>query len=545
MLAKRARVSSAAVSATARHVGAPGRGLGDRGRALLRSPVFAVAALSTGFILVTALWLGADDRVPDYDFGRHVNVAVSYWDAFDAGQEGHWFRTFPSYPPLVFLVGALSAALGRPGPEALTLMQNAVFVPALVAGCYGAGRVAYGHLAGVLAAVFALGTPMLLDQFHEFMLDAPAAAMTALALWLILASRRFADWRWALAAGVATGLGLLTKTPVFFFLAGPVAVFLLRGGWRHWRGVLAFGVAALLVAGPWYLEHLDQIRGLTEGATGTVTTATASGVTPVRWSSDNLGWYFWSSLNIAVLAPLLALAAVGTAASVVRFVRERRPDDLTPELVAGALVGWAGVTYITLKDPRYSLPLLVYMAVLGTGWITLLRRPWRRGLVVALVAVAGVNLAGVSLGAGEPVRWAVLPRPMDGGIWARYVTLYSPQGYLRSGPRDEEVPRLLRAAKRQGVRAVGVEPGGTIHFNDGGLVALIRGIGMLPTFEYSQLRRSDAVIAGRTPGDAAVLLDPARRLGTPEPCTTVDGLGVFFVRPHPPTSGRNTLFCPR
>jgi 4-amino-4-deoxy-L-arabinose transferase-like glycosyltransferase len=483
--------------------------------------------------------------VPDYDFGRHVGIAHSYWDFFDYGQQGYWFRAFPSYPPLVYLVGAAATALGEPSPDALTLAQNVVFVPMLVGGCYLAGRVAYNHMTGVLAAVFALGTPILLDQFHEFMLDAPSAAVTALAVGLILASRRFADWRWSLAAGVAAGLGLMTKSPVFFFLVGPVAVSLLRGGWRHWRGLLAFVAPALLLAGPWYLEHYEQLRGLTSGAAGEVTAATATSITPSRWSSDNLGWYAWSALNIGVLLPLLLLSVAGTIASVVRFVRRRDRDDLTLELLAGLAGGWAGITFVSLKDPRYALPALVYLAVLGTGWITRLPRWPRRALAAAVVAIAAVNLAGVSMGLGEPVRIQVLPRPMDGNIWARYVTLYSPQGYLQGGPHhDDRIVELFEAARRQGVRTIGIEPGGPLPFNASGLMALTRGMGLRPTSDYSLVKPTDAIVLTRPPGEAAILLDPHRRRGTPRPCLIVDGVGVYFIRGRPAPDGRNTVYCP-
>ena len=93
-------------------------------------------------------------------------------------------------------------------------------------------------------------------------------------------------------------------------------------------------------------------------------------------------------LNHELLVPLTLLFLVGPASWVWRFAPPATRADLTPELLIGGLVGYGGITYIKLKDPRYSLPALVYVAALATGWIATARgacahgrRPasWRSG----------------------------------------------------------------------------------------------------------------------------------------------------------------------
>ena len=141
------------------------------------------------------------------------------------------------YPPLVHLVGGIPAALGLAAQDWSTIALNLVFVPVLAAGCYGVGKLTYGPTAGLLAAVFALGTPMILSLFHTFLLDAPLAAMVAISLWAMLASDRFSRRRETALAGVLIGLAVLVKTPALLFLAGPGAVMLIGGGWRQWRNI--------------------------------------------------------------------------------------------------------------------------------------------------------------------------------------------------------------------------------------------------------------------------------------------------------------------
>jgi 4-amino-4-deoxy-L-arabinose transferase-like glycosyltransferase len=88
-----------------------------------------------------------------------------------------------------------------------------VFVPLLALGCYQAGRLLFNSAAGLLAVLFALGSPLLIDQFHVFILDPQLTALVAVSVWLILASEHFSRVDVAAVAGVVGGLGMLVKEP--------------------------------------------------------------------------------------------------------------------------------------------------------------------------------------------------------------------------------------------------------------------------------------------------------------------------------------------
>lgn len=75
-------------------------------------------------------------------------------------------------------------------------------------------------------------------MMHDFFIDTPQAAMVAVALWAMLASRRFERLSGATLAGALCGLALLTKETSVVFLAGAGAAVLVRGGWRHCEGCL-------------------------------------------------------------------------------------------------------------------------------------------------------------------------------------------------------------------------------------------------------------------------------------------------------------------
>ena len=276
-------------------------------------PALAATAATLIFIATTAWWMTSDTTVPQVDSATHMGIALNYLDGFRSGHPWLWFTSFDIYPPLVHLLGVVIGAIWGPNIRAMVVVQNAVFVPFLALGCYGAGViVADDRRVGALAVIFALGSPMLMSQFHVFMLDAPTAAMAAVSLWLLLASRRFERHGYAVLAGVAVGLGMLTKSTFVTLVAGLIAVALLRGGWRNWRGILFFLAPVAVIAGPWYLEHLRD-QWIFGHALAVSTTPFYPGLKdPPRFSIGGLTYYFWSAANIQLYAPLLAMTPRGS-----------------------------------------------------------------------------------------------------------------------------------------------------------------------------------------------------------------------------------------
>ena len=162
----------------------------------LRDGVSREIALLLGsvvaFVAITIWWLTQDNRVQDWDNGLHTIEAFVIRDQLSAGHLTTSFTEFNTYPPFGHLIGALGVFVGGKSPASVILASNLVFVPLLAAGCFGVGRLVYGVArAGLLAALFALGTPMIVSEMHEFLLDPQQAAMVAVSVWAILASDRF------------------------------------------------------------------------------------------------------------------------------------------------------------------------------------------------------------------------------------------------------------------------------------------------------------------------------------------------------------------
>jgi 4-amino-4-deoxy-L-arabinose transferase-like glycosyltransferase len=476
----------------------------------------------TVFIAVTAWWVTVDNRVPIFDAGTHMNLAYDDGTALSAGRFWVPFETWNTYPPLVHLVGAVSYLLVGMHPAAMMIAGNLAFVPVLAFGCYGVGRLTAGPRAGLLAGVFALGTPMVVSMFHSFMVDTPQAAMVAISVWAILASERFARPGVATGAGALCGLAMLTKETSLVFVAGILLAAVARGGWRNWRGLLGFAVAALVIALPWYAYHWSDLK---QEFTSIAQLYVNPLQSPPRFSIRSFGWYFWNLVNEQVGLPLAVAFVIGTVLAVARSARDRfSRDSLLPEILAGGLVSYLGMTYLTHKDPRYTLPALVYVAVLGTFWVPAVRRRGVRVVAAAIVvAFAVINFAGMSLGIGSSRRIAIaLPGAQSNFLYTWQLTLYQDQGWLYGGPeRDGDVPAFLAALRRSGVTGFSVDPGA-------GLVTDFNTFGFLPWADALGLAMTTTPVPAPT---TVYLLLHTPAAGDPPPCTRLDsGYGVYAIR---------------
>lgn len=494
------------------------------------------AAATAVSIAVSGWWLTADDRVPDFDSGQHLLDIFTVRQELVAGQLTAPFTDWNNYPPLGHLVGAVGTLIGGINVPSVVMSENIVFVSLLAAGCYGAGKIAGGPRAGLLAALFALGTPIAVSQMHEVYLDLGEAAMVAVSVWAVLATRRFERIWVSALAGFVCSLGMLSKQTFPLFIAGFLAVVIVRGGWRRWRGIAMFIVGGAGLTLPWYVYHYAELNGLTTGATATGSAAAASGagvnapngITPSRFTSSNFGWYFWNLLNHQLLVPLAVFLLVGVALAAWRFARNRDSEDVLPELIGGGVFAYLAMTYLTLKDPRYTLPALVYMAVIGTSWLPRVRprlRPWLTG---AFGVVVLANFVAVSFGFGPTLQIVFPGAPSPSTAEARVITFYSPNGWLRGGPVHEgDVLALLQGLRRLGVVELEVDGGSATSpdFNNAGIsaLAIVAGLYIPGEEDLSAMGPTDAFILRRVP----MTTDPPA-------CQTLDdGTGIYVSLGNP------------
>jgi 4-amino-4-deoxy-L-arabinose transferase-like glycosyltransferase len=495
-------------------------------------------AATMAFIGLTCWWLTQDRSIPIYDAGDHLETALVFHQMLASGNLLGPFNYESPYPPFALMIGALSVFAGGVKLASPIIGENLIFVPLLTLGCYQTGRLLFGPKAGMLAAIFVLGSDLLSAQFHVFMLDAPEAAVVAVSIWLILACEDFSRVAVAGTAGLAAGIGLVTKVQYPSFVMGIVLIALLRGGWRNWRGLLAFALAALIVGAPWYIDHLSQFSTFLE--VSTANPIVVPGDIPPTFSLANLGWYFWNILNSQLLVPLFALLFVGTVWMIATLGRHRHAAfGARLEFCAGAFVAWLFITLTPSHDIRYGIPLLPYLAVIATGWIVYMRRAvaWAAISVLALGVIA--NTLGTTFGVGKTVQLALVHPLPQGEEAPDAVTLYSTSGFLVAGPsRDGDIPGLLTALRRNGVGTVAwsVEQSAAPDFDTEGLLPLARIAGLSPavtgTPEYSGS------------SNTATLIHRPITASSPPACARLsDGTGVWVVR-YDTAAADLTYYCP-
>jgi len=336
----------------------------------------------------------------------------------------------------------------------------------------------------------------------------------------------------------------MTKQSFFLFVAPLGLLVFARGGYRNWRNVFLLCGVALLIAGPWYLEHLDGLTRVANEATTQGAGINPYGPEYTRFSLGNYAWYAWTAINTHLFLPLALLFAAGLGYLVVGWVRTRRPA-LAPELVVGSVGGYLAVALLWgFQDPRYPLPALVFVAAVGAGWIVRVRRPLAIAATVVLFGAVFANTLNVNTGdlglvqirfpgAGDPGREFV----------ERRLVVVAEVGYSSAQPkRAGRTLDILKAAKRDGVGAFAYDtsPMTVEKLGAGGLFVFSREAG-LPV-----VPGDDPLVRG---GPQGMWL--ARRpvpAGGPQPCTRFeDGSGLYVFRGAPgpldPTRQRN-LYCP-
>jgi len=500
-------------------------------------------AVTTAFIGLTCWWLTQDHSIPVFDAGYHLETAVEYHNMLRSGNLLGPFEHPLEYPPLAFLVGATGMFIGGLNVSSPIIAENIVFVSLLALGCYQAGRLLFGAPAGLLAVIFALGSPLLIVQFHVFMLDAPETALVAVSIWLILASEDFSRIRIAGLAGLAVACGLLIKAQFPFFVAGIVLAALARGGWRNWRGVAAFAAIPIVLAAPWYIDHLSEFKAIANltGANLGVGGAPSNNVdVPPALSTADLLWYFWSALNSLLLPVLFLLALAGTIWTISAVLRDRIARGPTLEFLVGGFIAWLAITLTALHDIRYDMPLMPYLAVIGTGWIVYLNRAGRVAATAVLVLAVAANTLGSTFGVGGQEELKLAHSPPAGEALPDRIVLYSNRGFLVAGPkRDGDVGGLLHALHSNGVRVAEFTYRIESDFSDEGLFALAMMAGLSHTLHWQLLT---GPLYGSS-ASAALIHHPIAP-GGPPACTRLsDGTGVWVDRLNP-ASGRIELYCP-
>ncbi len=254
-----------------------------------------------------------------------------------------------------------------------------------------------------------------------------------------LAGETWPGWRQRAAVAVAIGLGAAAAIGLYAAMAAPVralakqsvlagvavtvivtlppiARWLGRAAPRlsglaapaslvaRWLNATRLAAVALLIGGPWYLANAYYLRR--DFARFGVQAAGLEG-DPDPLTLPSLMYGVWSLFNVQLFLVSGLIAVSGLLA----WRRVRPERGARAPLLGCFAIGYAITTLIPNKDPRFTLPLVPLLLLVGAAWIWSLRPKWRRLLCAAVAAVGVVQYAALGFDYGPLDRTVSLPLP--------------------------------------------------------------------------------------------------------------------------------------
>jgi 4-amino-4-deoxy-L-arabinose transferase-like glycosyltransferase len=383
-------------------------------------------ALLVAIVVVDVSWIAREHRSPPWDQAHYLDVMWRYRTALNSNGLSalvHTIRgTDPNHAPLYPILAFPFSYLFGDGVRS-ALVLNLLLLPILVVSSGEIAASIFGSRARLLSMFLVATTPIIVGLSHEVLQDFLLTTVVAVAVLCLLKARWLTRTSACLCAGVAMGIGMLTKVTFLLYVLGPLLVCGIAYVMSVWRraqpGTMAgsktngfralrpgvvnslymVGIATAIAA-PWYVTNwsptVDYLRSTTSGPL-------VIGVGPANPFQIREVISFTQTVLEADLSWLLTIVGVvALLLALPRFLAwTRRREDLHENLMRAAfLVTWAGVpfsvfTFSSDHDPRYLAATLPAVAIIIAGLIIQIRRTWLRTAMVA--AAVGVGLFETAL----------------------------------------------------------------------------------------------------------------------------------------------------
>lgn len=341
---------------------------------LLLALIFVALATST------ILWTLSDKTPPAWDPSDHIRYAYDYYrllaHADFQGFAREFFVTPHFYAPFVHLVSAAvflvfgASRLTGIGVNLISLAAMLCAVASISRRLFarqdsitGAPETQTQVALSVLPALLACCYHFSAWLVHDAFLDFPLTAVVTVAFALLIRADEFKVRRYAVAFGVAAGIGMLVKqTFAFFFILPALLVVFRVFRTRDRRATLNLALAVvilILVAAVWYLPHMrDVIEIYRENQRAAVSENEAA-----LFTFDSNFFYIHALLSMQLQLPFAILFVAGVIYSLVRC---RRQGLI---LLLWLLSGIVMFALVANKDVRYTVPVLPAAAILSTCWL--------------------------------------------------------------------------------------------------------------------------------------------------------------------------------
>jgi 4-amino-4-deoxy-L-arabinose transferase-like glycosyltransferase len=331
------------------------------------------------------IWDQAGHLVASWQHWKHLQQFAPtslWWDSF--------FKLSDRYPPLVYWLAApFFQAFGF--SQLTALIVPAAFLGLLAFATAGLTQTLLaqreGRWVGALAAGLVMFYPIHLEQAHQFVLDLPMETAILWGFWGCARYWRQPSWLNSLWIGSCLGWVGLTKWSGILFFVGPLlALLLYQLRQKEWRCLLHAAVvlaSAFAIMAPWYATNwLFVISNGLKYARDAQYYPVVAG-SPGSWT--------WWTFYLRILPFQMSWGLVGLPLLCVAcwsgFPKFLRQKEAVVLLLFVFGCGYVTVTLISLKDPRFSMPLLPLLAILSAIGLAQLPRPWASGAFVLLGAL--------------------------------------------------------------------------------------------------------------------------------------------------------------
>ncbi|ATZ25554.1 Dolichyl-phosphate-mannose-protein mannosyltransferase [Streptomyces lavendulae subsp. lavendulae] len=417
-------------------------------------PAYAALLLATTVLL---LWNLSASGYANSFYSAAVQAGSESWKAFFFGSSDAANSITVDKPPAALWPMALSVRLFGLGAWQI-LVPQALMGVATTAVLYAAVRRQFGPAAALLSGTAFALTPVAALMFRFNNPDALLTLLLTVTVYCVLRALEGAHTRWLVWAGVAVGLGFLTKTLQAFVILPPLAVLYAVCAPTRLRrrlGQLLLAGLAALVAGGWWVavvqwwpagsrpyiggsQHnsfleltfgyngLGRISGNETGSVGGGGGGGAGGPGGPGgggWGETGIGRLFSGSVG-GQISWLLPAALVLLVAGLVVTWRASRTTDTLEGMARAAFLAWGGCLLITavvfswmqgIFHEYYTVALAPFVAALvGMGVAVLWEERGGRPAALALSGTLALTawwafvLLGRSAGYLPWLRWTVL-----------------------------------------------------------------------------------------------------------------------------------------
>jgi 4-amino-4-deoxy-L-arabinose transferase-like glycosyltransferase len=234
--------------------------MSDRARSILRD-ILVLFFVALAIRVALVIYLPSNDSVfwdqPYMVYARNFAEGRGFWMPNPYSENVGPDRVYAFRPPLFpFLWGCVYKATG--GSYLPVRMAFAIFGSITVALAYLIGIELTGRrLTAFLAGLICAGYPPLVWHSIHLMTEPMFILLQTTCIYALLRLRGSGKSGWLLLAGIAAGLGILTRSVLIGFMPVAALWMLWSGSWkrRAWVNAVVFGGIVCIVMSPWIIRN--------------------------------------------------------------------------------------------------------------------------------------------------------------------------------------------------------------------------------------------------------------------------------------------------